>query len=94
MSIVVCIYITSISITPVAWIICLVVFQILRYSIKKMPHWFVFIIILLSNDIHVNPGPYCENNLKMNLNVNSLAKDNFQRVRLMEAHNATFNIHL
>ena len=48
------------------------------FNQKKVSQWFVIILILLSNDIHVNPGPYCENNLKfMNWNVNSLAKDNF-----------------
>ena len=53
------------------------------YITRKVPQSFVIILILLSNDIHVNPGPYCENNLKfMNWNVNSVAKDNFQRVRL------------
>ena len=51
---------------------------------------------MVCNHTHfVNPGPYCENNFKfMNWNVNSLAKDNFQRVRLMEAHNAIVNYDL
>ena len=40
------------------------------FNQKKVPQWFVIILILLSRDIHVNPGPYCENNLKfMNWNV-------------------------
>ena len=30
----------------------------------------------------------------MSWNVNSLAKDNFQRVRLIEAHNSIFNYNL
>ena len=30
----------------------------------------------------------------MSWNVNSLAKDNFQRVRLIEAHNSIFNYDL
>ena len=47
------------SVTPVAWILCLVVFQILCYSIKKKKG-----ATVVSNHIHVNPGPYCENNLK------------------------------
>ena len=56
-----------------------------------MLRWFVIILSLLSNDIHMNPGPYCQNSFKfMNWNVNPLAKDNFKRVRLIEAHNAIF----
>ena len=43
----------------------------------------------------MNPGPYCQNNFKfMNWNVNSLAKDNFKRVRLIETHNAIFKYDL
>ena len=43
----------------------------------------------------MNPGPYCQNSLKfMNWNVNSLAKDNLERVRLIEAHNAVFEYDL
>ena len=44
----------------------------------------------------MNPGPsYCENFLSfMNWNLNSLAKDNFQRVQAIEAHNTLFNYDL
>ena len=54
------------------------------------------ILIILSNDINLNPGPHHQNNPFnfMSWNVNSLAKNNFQRVRLIEAHNSIFNYDL
>ena len=50
----------------------------------------------MSNDINLNPGPNFQNNSFnfMTWNVNSLAKDNFQRVNLIEAHNSIFNYDL
>ena len=52
--------------------------------------------LLLSNDVNLNPGPHFQNNFFdfMIWNVNSLAKDNFQHVRLIEAHNFIFNYYL
>ena len=53
-------------------------------------------LILLSNDIHFYPGPHFQNNFFnfMSWNVNSLAKNNFQRTRLIEAPNTLFNYDL
>ena len=55
-------------------------------------------LILMLNDIHLNPGPIpnLRNNcLKfMNWNLNSLTKDNFHRVDLIEAHNSIFKYDL
>ena len=50
----------------------------------------------MSNDINLNPGPNYQNNSFnfMSWNLNSLAKNNFQRVRLIEAHNSIFNYDL
>ena len=49
----------------------------------------------MSNDIHLNHGPqshFLDNSLTfMNWNLNSLTKDNFHRVDLIEAHNSIFN---
>ena len=44
----------------------------------------------------MNPGPQFQNNCFnfMSWNVNSLAKENFYRVHLIEAHNSIFNYHL
>ena len=91
------IYIYSIALTPVTCIISLMVFQIWCNSLRKnVPFWLSTILILLSNDIHLNPGPHFQNNFFtfMTWNLNSLAKDNFQRIRLIEAHNTLFNYDL
>ena len=51
-------YIFSISVTPFACIVSLFVFQIWTFSIKKcVPFWLPKLLILISNDIHLNPGP-------------------------------------
>ena len=59
---------------------------------EYVPHWLLIILIILSNDVHLNPGPQYENNLFnfMSWNINSLTKDNFQRVHLIGAHNSNF----
>ena len=55
-----------------------------------------FILILLANDIEMNPGPQFQKNFFnfMNWNVNSLAKGNFERIPLIEAHNTIFDYDL
>ena len=51
--------------------------------------WVAFLKILLSNDVEMNPGDFSNSFLSFcNWNVNSLVKDNFQRVQLLEAHNS------
>ena len=54
------------------------------------------LLIILSNDVSRNPGPPFHNRFfnLMSWNVNSIAKDDFQRVRLIEAHNSIFNYDL
>ena len=90
-------YIFCISVMPATCILCLMMFQIWCHSyVKHVPCWLPIILILLSNDINLNPEPHFQNNLFnfMSWNVNSLAKDNFQRVCLIEAHNSIFNYDL
>ena len=90
-------YIFYISVTPATCYLCLIIFQIRCHScVKRVPHWLPIILIILSNDVHLNPGPQFQNNVFnfMPWNVNSLAKENFQRVRLIEAHNSIFNYDL
>ena len=92
-----CVFIYSLALTPVTCTLSLVVFQIWCHSLtKNVPRWLPTILILLSNDIHLNPGPHFQNNFFnfMSWNLNSLAKDNFQRIRLIEAHNALFKYDL
>ena len=51
--------------------------------------------VLLSNDIEKNPGDFTNVFFSFcNWNVNSLAKDNFHRVQLLEAHNSIFKYSL
>ena len=91
------IFIFSISIAPATDTLCLIIFQIqCHLYVKRVSHWLPIILIILSNDVHLNPGPNYQNNFFnfMSWNVNSLSKDNFQRVRLIEAHNAIFNYDL
>ena len=51
------------------------------------------LLISLSNDVHQNPGPPFHNSFFafMSWNLNSLAKDDFQRVHLIEVRNSIFN---
>ena len=60
---------------------------------KNSPQWLHILLIALSNDVHQNPGPPFHNSFFtfMSWNVNSIAVDNFQRVRLIEADNSIFN---
>ena len=55
-----------------------------------IPIWVPFLVIVISNDTERNPG---DNNLFTfcNWNLNSLTKDNFGRLNLLEAHNSLFN---
>ena len=63
-------------------------------SIPGATLWYFQLVIFLSNDIAKNPGPgpLLQNNFFnfMSWNLNSIAKDNFQRANLIEAHNSLF----
>ena len=50
--------------------------------------WLPVLLILLSNDVHFKPWT------TFSWNLNTLAKDNFARVRLLEAHNTLYNYDL
>ena len=91
------IYTYCIALTPATCILSLMIFQVWCHSFTiHVPPWLPTILILLSNDIHLNPGPHSQNSFFnfMLWNLNSLAKDNFQRIRLIEAHNSLFNYDL
>ena len=71
-------------------ILCISVFQIWCLSFMKItPTWLTILHIVLSNDAQLNPGPSPQNLNFMTWNVNSIAKDNFERVGLIEAHNSS-----
>ena len=88
------IYIFYSATTPCASILCLLVLQILCHLLtENSPQWLQMLLIALSNDVHQNPGPPFHNSdfTFMTWNVNSLPKDNFKRVDLIEAENSSFN---
>ena len=70
--------------------------NLLLFVYKNVPQWLPIILIALANDVHSNPGPQFQNNFFnfMSWNLNSLAKEKFQRIRLIEAHNSFFNYDL
>ena len=91
------IYIFHLAITPIASILCILVFQNWCHRCTHhSPQWLQILLIILSNDVSRNPGPPFHNSFSnfMSWNVNSIAKDDFQRVRLIEAHNSNFNYDL
>ena len=60
-------------------------------------YWIFNLLLLLSSDIHPNPGPLNDNNDFLNgffsfcnWNLNTLSKDNFNRISILEAHNSIF----
>ena len=87
-------YMFYLSTTPCACTLCLLVFQTWCQSVtRNSSPWLQILLIALSNDVHQNPGPPFHNSFFtfMSWNVNSIVKDNLQRVRLIEAHNSNFN---
>ena len=87
--IVISIYIFSISNSLPCNILCLIAFQNCCYFFyKKHPQWLSVILLILSNDIHQNPGPFTNSYFTfMNWNCNSIAKDDFHRLNLIQADN-------
>ena len=86
--------ITSVSVSPKSHILSIFLTNNMCYMIaRNKPFWVPFLLILLSNDIELNPGDHYQNNFFtfMNWNLNSLAKNNFERIKLIEAHNSLFN---
>ena len=64
--------------------------------LRNKPIWVPFLLILLSNDVELNPGDHYHESFFsfINWNLNSLPKNNFERVQLIEAHNSLFNYDL
>ena len=77
-------------------IMSIVTFLSTLLSIPCVTLWYFQLVIYLSNDISKNPGPQFHNNFFnfMSWNLNSIAKDNFHRVGLIEAHNSIFHYDL
>ena len=82
------------AMTPGSHLLSLIITLILcRLCVRKIPNWVFLLFLMLANDIEFNPGPrYHEGFFSfMNWNLNSLVKNNFERVKLIEAHNSLFN---
>ena len=78
-----CVLIFIDAISPASFILSIFVLQIWCHAqSSNVPRWLPFILILLANDIELNPGPPLQNQFLsfMNWNINSLVKDNFGRV--------------
>ena len=91
------IILSSIAITPVSHLVVLVAtFAMCVRLTAKVPPWVPLLLILLSNNIELNPVPnYHEIFLNfMNWNLNSLAKNNFERAQLIDPHNFLHNYDL
>ena len=79
-----------------------VLFQCFVYTIKLVSlianylnstMWISLLLIILSNDIQLNPGPTkpMEGFCFARWNLNSLAKDNFSRIELLQVLNSSYN---
>ena len=68
-----------------------------RYPYDSAVLWFIALKLLLSSDVHPNPGPFNESNFSSgfltfcNWNLNTLSKNDFYRVTLLEAFNVNMN---
>ena len=92
-----CVLIFIDAISPASLLLSIFVFQIWCHALSSdVPRWLPYLLILLANDIELNPGPPVQNQFLsfMNWNLNSLVKDNFGRVGLIEAHNVIFDYDL
>ena len=70
----------------------------LNYPHEMFALWYFLLRLILSLDIHPNPGPVqCNNRFSggflsfCNWNLNTLSKENFYRITLLQAHNANHN---
>ena len=65
------------------------------YPYELMALWHIFLQLALSQDVHPNPGPLDSTNGGFlsfcNWNLNTLSKNDFYRISLLEAHNANHN---
>ena len=78
------------SILPLSFVLQLML-NLSCFLNSDPPVWVSFLKILLSNDIELNPGDFQNNFFSFcNWNINSLAKENFHRAKLIEAHNSLY----
>ena len=87
------IHVFYLATTPSTIILSFLVFQnSCHYFIKHTPCWLPSLLIILSHDVHQNPGPTTNSYFTfMSWNLNSMSKDDFHRLKLLEAQNSIFN---
>ena len=83
----ICVFIFIEAVSPATLILSIFVFQIWCHELSSnVPRWLPFILILLANDIELNPGPPLQNQFLsfMNWNLNSLVKENLNVLTLLK----------
>ena len=87
------IHVFYLATTPSTVILSFLVFpNSCHYFIKHTPCWLPSLLIILSHDVHQNPGPMTNSYFTfMSWNLNSMSKDDFHRLKLLEAQNSIFN---
>ena len=79
------------------YLVYLVIVWFRHYPYEILAIWFLLLRLILCPDINPNPGPLHLNNFPggflsfCNWNLNTLSKDEFSRITLLEAHNAEYN---
>ncbi len=69
-------YILAIAVTPVTHLLCLIITYFLCVKvIKNIPFWVPFLLILLSNDIELNPGDHYHENFFSFMNWKIILKE-------------------
>ena len=73
------------------------IFQPVFDNFELTAFWVFSLLLMLSSDVHPNPGPHqTDQNFQSgflsfcNWNLNTLCKDEFYRISLLEAHNTLF----
>ena len=80
-----------------AYLVLFSIFCIFRYPFETLAVWISLMRLALCPDIHPNPGPDHTNYFAVgflsfcNWNLNTLSKDNFYRITLLQAHNTEYN---
>ena len=90
-------FLLCIATTPQSHSLSLIIVLLISKLIHKfVPNWVYLILLLLANDIELNPGDIYHKSFFsfMNWNLNSIVKNNFERARLIEAHNSLHNYDL
>ena len=74
--------ITASAVSPESHVLCILLTDLMCSTfLRNKPLWVPFLLILLANDVELNPGDHYHERFFnfMNWNLNSLAKNNFER---------------